>query len=89
MDEHTVGAGEQTGDPGPDLGPLAAQAGDVALQFGALGIALPQGLLQGHVVRFQLIVFVQKFIDKLFETLQFRIIVHDTSLELQVAEKSE
>jgi fumarate reductase subunit D len=73
---------EQAGNTGTDLGPLAAQVGDVVLQIGALGVAFPQGFLQGEVVRFQLVVFIEKFINKLFEALQFRRIVHDTFLEL-------
>ena len=73
---------EQAGNTGTDLGPLAAQIGDVVLQVGALGVALSQGFLQAEVIRFQLVVFVQELIDKLFEALQFRSIVHDTFLEL-------
>ncbi len=33
---------EQAGNTGTDLGPLAAQVGDVVLQIGALGVAFPQ-----------------------------------------------
>ena len=73
---------EQAGNTGTDLGPLTAQVGDVVLQIRALGIAFPQGFLQGKVVRFLLIVFIEKLINILFEALQFRRIVHDTFLEL-------